>query len=693
MNLLFFLVFLLFSLLILRLGVVQIVSGEDYKREVDRTEDVVVTNSVPRGKIYDRTGRVIVDNVARSAITFTPAQSSKPEEMMKTAQKLAQLIKMDTKAVTDRDKKDYWILLNKDTADAKVTNKEKEEVNSDKDLSDKERNTRIYQLTLDRITEQDLASLADQDIEDLAIYREFSSGYALTPKIVKNANVTEKEFATVNEHLSQLPGVSTTTDWERTYPFESTIRSILGKVSSSREGLPSEMVDYYLSKGYSRNDRVGTSQLELQYEEILSGQKEKVKNITKDGEVIDTIVMKEGKRGKDIVITIDMELQQEVEKIVSEELLKNVHNARSSFLDRAYVVMIDPNTGELLAMVGKKYAKDPETGEYRIIDDALGTYTSFYEVGSAVKGATVLTGYMTGVLSPGQYLVDEPIDIPSTKRKASWFNTNGAENKSMNDRFALEISSNSYMFKVAMKIAGNPNYIPNARINGSEADLINMRNHFYQFGLGVNTGIDLPGEVDGYKGDFSQPGNLLDFAIGQYDTYTPLQLVQYVSTIANGGYRLQPHVLKEVRTPGSKNGTLGQVETKAETTVLNKVSVTPDQLQNVQRGFYQVYHHGRGTARTHFADAPYVAAGKSGTAESYYNDPVTGARYKTYNTTLIGYAPYDQPEIAYSTVVPASHNGSKDPYINKDISRRIMDKYFELKKKRNFKTETEENES
>ncbi|TYR77415.1 penicillin-binding protein 2 [Rossellomorea vietnamensis] len=693
MNLLFFFVFLLFSVLILRLGVVQIVSGEGYKQEVERTEDVVVTNSVPRGKIYDRTEKVIVDNVARNAITYTPPQSSNPEDMMEVAVKLAQLIEMDTSSVRERDQKDYWILTNKKAADKKVTVEEKKEIARNKDLSSKEKNNKIYQMTLERISEQDLASLTEQDIENLAIYRELSTGYALTPKIIKNEGVSQKEFAVVSENLSELPGINTTTDWERVYPFENTIRSILGSVSSSKQGLPSEMVDYYLSKDYSRNDRVGTSQLELQYEHILSGRKEKMKNVTKDGAVLETKVMKEGQRGKDIVITIDMELQQEVEKIVSEELLKNVHQGRSSHLDRAFVVMMDPNSGEVLALVGKRYGKDPSTGEYRVMDYALGTYTSFYEVGSAVKGATVLTGYMAGVITPGQSLVDEPIEIANDK-KTSWFNTNGGSTTPMTDRYALERSSNVYMFKVAMKMAGNPHYIPKAPINGSEKDLVNLRNHFNQFGLGVNTGIDLPGEVDGYKGQYSLPGNLLDFAIGQFDTYTPLQLAQYVSTIANGGYRVQPQILKEVRKPGRDPETLGAMEMKNEPTILNKVNVTSHQLENVQKGFYQVYHGSKGTAVTHFGDAPYVAAGKSGTAESFTpRDPVTGLKYSTYNTTLIGYAPYDQPEIAYSTVVPASHNGKTDPYINKDISRRIMDKYFELKKQRDSGEEKNISES
>ena len=648
MNILFFAVFLLFSLLILRLGIVQIVSGEEYKREVERTEDVLVNNSVPRGKIYDRVGNVIVDNTPMNAITYTRTQSTKTDEIIKVARKLAQLIDMETEAVTERDKKDYWMLINKEEAAEKVSEEEKAKIISDEELSQDAANSKIYKLTLDRITETDLASLSQQDLEDLAIFREMNSGYALSPQMVKNKGVTQEEFARVSEHLSELPGVNTTTDWERTYVFDKTLRSILGNVSSSREGLPSELVDYYLAKDYSRNDRVGKTYLELQYEDVLKGQKEKIKNITKNGSVLESVLMQEGQRGKDVVLTIDMELQQEVEKIVTEELLKNVNNPQSSHLDRAFVVVMDPNNGEILAMVGKRYAKDPNTGEYGIQDYALGTYTSSYEVGSAVKGATVLTGYMTDVLSPGQYLVDEPINIAGTPIKTSWFNKHGKQ--SMNDLFALEKSSNSYMFKIAMKIAGNPVYYPKAPISGSLKDLNNMRNHFNQFGLGVKTGIDLPGEVEGYKGAFTNPGNLLDFAIGQFDTYTPLQLAQYVSTVANDGYRIKPHILKEIRMPSSEKDSMGPIESVSEPNVLNRVNVTQAQLEHVQKGFYRVYHGSEGTAQSHFGNAPYVAAGKSGTAEATYRDPLTKKVYETYNTTLIGYAPYDQPEVAYSTV-------------------------------------------
>ncbi|MGM0842041.1 MAG: peptidoglycan D,D-transpeptidase FtsI family protein [Bacillota bacterium] len=677
MNLLFFAVFLLFSLLVLRLGLVQIVNGESYKKEVERTEDVVVNTGVPRGKMYDRYGNVIVDNVPLNAITYTRANNTKIEEMMEVASKLSEYIEKDTKEVTERDKKDYWLLNNKEQADKKVSEEEIKKLQNNEDFSEDDVNAKVYQMRLDRITKDELASLTEKDLEIIAIYREFSSGYALNPQIVKNEGVTPEEFAVVSEHLSELPGINTTTDWKRSYVFDDTLRTILGNVSSSREGLPKNLVDSYLAKDYNRNDRVGKSYVELEYEDVLQGQKEQIKNVTKGGSVLESVLVQEGQRGKDIVLTIDMELQREVEKIIEEELRKQIVNrGESPNLDRAYVVMMDPNTGEILAMAGKQYVKNTETGKYEMRDAALGTFTSSYEVGSVVKGATVLTGYMTGNLTPGEVLVDEPIKIGNDPQKSSWFNRSGRI--PMSDLFALEKSSNSYMWKIAFRIAGRE-YIPNeTMINNPQAFDV-LRNHYAQFGLGVPTGIDLPGESSGLTGTDTTPGFLLDLAIGQFDTYTTMQLAQYISTIANDGYRVEPHIMKEIREPTNDLESLGPILFEKETNVLNRIGATQAQIEHVQKGFYRVYHYPDGTAYDQFKDAPYNAAGKSGTAETYVDGELN------YNTTLIGYAPFDNPEVAYATMVPASHiqaSGVADPYVNKYISKRVMDKYFELKKKR-----------
>nr|WP_172645541.1 penicillin-binding protein 2 [Domibacillus tundrae] len=677
MNMLFFVVFLLFSALIFRLGIVQIVQGEDYQRKIERTEDVTVNTSVPRGKIYDRDGEIVVDNVPQNAITYTRSSSPDTEEMMQTAEKLAQLIEKETDQVTERDMKDFWIGKNEEKAKAKVTAAEWTAYENDELLEED-----IYDLQLERITEGDLKGLSAAELEVLAIYREFTSGYAQTPQIVKNENVTDVEYAVVSENLSSLPGVNTTTDWERSYSYDNTLKTVLGNISSSKEGLPKEMVDYYLAHDYSRNDRVGKSYLEYQYENVLRGQKTKMKNITdKSGNVLDSEIITEGQRGKDLVLTIDMDLQTALEQIIEEEL-KKAKSGYHPFLDRAFVTMMDPNTGEVLAMAGKKY--EVVDGKAEIFDFALGNMTTSYAMGSAVKGATVLTGYMTGVNEPGEYMVDEPLKFAGTNPKSSWFNRGGAFG--ISDTYALMRSSNVYMFKTAMKIGG-ASYVPNRSLDIDIDAFTTMRNYFSQFGLGVKTGIDLPGEQAGYKGiiDETEPGKLLDFAIGQFDTYTPLQLAQYVSTIANGGYRMQPRLVKEIREPISETNKIGPIAKEIEPTVLNTLDLEPGWIERVQEGFRLVAQASEGTASSYFGNAPYKMAAKTGTAEGVYDGPLKepNKHEMTWNVTLVGYAPYDNPEVAMAVVVPWAYEDSSSSIpINHYIGRRAMDKYFELKEQK-----------
>jgi cell division protein FtsI/penicillin-binding protein 2 len=678
-KILFLTVFFLFSTLIVRLGFVQIANGQSYEKIVEKKESLSVDSPVPRGKIYDRNGKLIVTNEGQRAITYTRTADASQEELLAVSKKLADLIDVETESLTERDKKDFWIIKNPDKADNKVSESEKDEIFNNKDFTQKEADREIYQLKLDRISKDEWSSFTEEELEVLAIYQKISRGYALSPQIVKNKGVTVVEFAQVSAHLDKMPGVNITTDWKRAYPLGDTLRSVLGDVSSTREGIPKDLLQEYLAEGYDRNDRVGTSYLEYQYEDLLKGKDKTIKNILEDGKVVGSEVTEKGQSGKDLVLSIDVELQKEIEKIVQEELSKYIGTEGSPYLDRAFVVMMDPNTGEIEAMVGQKVDEIKPNGEIVFEDYSLGTFTSSYESGSVVKGATLLTGYMTGNLETGEKIVDEPLFIKGTPKKASWFNEWGNNTRPISDLFALEKSSNSYMWKVALRIAGS-RYIPNAPLHLKGNPFQTFREHFAQLGLGVPTGIDLPGESPGFQGKAEHPGLLLDFAIGQYDTYTPMQLVQYVSAIANGGNRVQPHLLNEVREPSNRSPEMGKLIYKKETNVLNKVEATEEQIEHVQKGFYRVFHGEDGTANL-FKDAEYNAAGKSGTAEAFYKGPEMEEAKSTYNTSLIGYAPFENPEIAFSTVVPWSHQ-TIDPYINKTISKRVMDTYFELKKER-----------
>lgn len=480
----------------------------------------------------------------------------------------------------------------------------------------------------------------------------------------------------VSEHLEELPGVSATTDWKRHYVYENTFRSVLGSVTENDEGLPRERLDYFLARDYSRNDRVGKSYLEAQFEGVLHGKKAKIKNVVdKSGNVTSVEQIYSGERGKDLVLTIDIELQQQVEKIIEEEIMATKRKGRSPLLDRAFVVMMDPKTGEVLSLAGKLLTKD-ENGKTRFVDFAIGNLTSAYAMGSAVKGATVLTGFQTGVLHPNTYIHDEPLYIKGTPAKKSW-QTMGT----INELTALQRSSNVYMFKTAIAIGGGV-YRPHQSLRINPEAFTTIRKYFAQFGLGVKTGIDLPNELGGFQGKETGAGKLLDLVIGQYDMYTPLQMAQYVSTIANGGYRMKPQIVKEIRKPTDSANELGPVVQRFEPVVLNRIDMKTEYIQRVQEGFRRVMQMPKGTAYAYFANAPYKPAGKTGTAEAFYDGPIQSRRNDpTYNLTLVGYAPYDNPEVSFAVVVPWATQGESDG-INNRIGRRILDTYFELKAKR-----------
>ncbi|MGO4887176.1 peptidoglycan D,D-transpeptidase FtsI family protein [Anaerobacillus sp. MEB173] len=645
LNVLFFVVFILFSAIILRLGVVQIVQGEEYQREMERTVNVTARIDAPRGIMLDRNGHVVVDNDLVFSITYTQHPGTTQQEKLEIAERLEKLIEVDTSKITERDLKDYWIITREEEALAKVSTAERRQINDP---------MAEYRLTLDRITEEELSEITEEELRVLAIKREFDRGYALSPQRVK-VGVTYEEASRVIEHLAELPGIDILRDSQRKHPFGDTFKSFFGNTGQ----IPRDSIDYYLTRGYDRSDIVGTSFLEFQYEDVLRGQKAEVVNITDSrGRIMDAPVETKGQRGKDLVLTIDIELQQRIEQIIKEE----VEKSRGAFLgdQTAYVVLMDPNTGEVLSLAG--------------YNDHLGTVLKSFEMGSTVKGATVLTGFQTGVIAPNSYIRDQPITIAGLTKKSHTTMGN------INDLTALEWSSNVYMFEIAMRI-GNYSYSQKRGFANPEEAFSTMRYYFNQFGLGVRTGIDLPSEATGYNGGVARLGNLMDLGIGQFDTYTPLQLTQYISTIANGGYRIQPKLVREIREPSTIEGELGRVIHQSTPTVLNRIDMSDEHIARVQEGFRRVMHGSRGTARSYFANRPYRAAGKTGTAQVYVNG-------KRGNNQILGaYAPYDKPEVAMSVIVPGVR--IERGGIANTIGQRVMDEYFKLKESRNGPNEAE----
>ncbi|MFC7060642.1 peptidoglycan D,D-transpeptidase FtsI family protein [Halobacillus seohaensis] len=673
LNIIFFVVFLLFAGLILQLGVVQILTGESAQEKIDRTENTTTNIPVPRGEMYDRYGRVMVNNEPLYSITYTPPKGVQPEDRLQVARAMAEYMEMDFEdKLTERDLKEYYFLKNEQEIAERL---------SEKDLEGLD-NGEVYQHQLDSITDDEIKGFDNHTKEIIAIKKELDKAYTLAPHVVKNKNISQAEYSTVAEHLSVLPGVNVTSDWEREYPYEATFRSYMGNISSSEQGIPRDAEEYYMSLDYSRNDRVGTSGLEEQYEDVLRGTKEKVQYTTnKNNTVIDTEVVREGSRGKDLMLSLDIELQQKVDKIVEEELVKAIEQepTANQHMENAVVVMSDPNNGEILAISGKQYNRDREPGDDKVSDASHQALYNSYMPGSTVKGATVLTGLEEEAITPSTVVHDRTLKFPSSADKSSYRPGIG----NVNYHQALQVSSNVYMYFIAMWMGGYE-YVENQSLGLQSDTLQRFFYHFNQFGLGVETGIDFPFESSGYGDlDFTDQGNILDYAIGQYSSYTAMQMNQYISTIANGGNRVRPKLVKEIHNPNQKEEGLGSIYKKYDTEVMNRLTMDQADIDRVQAALRAVTQPG-GTASSYFSGVDYQPAAKTGTAQEYkWIEKENGERerYLTLNLTMVGYAPYDNPEVAFSVMVPYTGVNSNTS-INGDISRRIMDAYFGLKEER-----------
>lgn len=672
LNLLFFIIFLLFVALILRTGFLQIIKGEEFQAEVGRTESTIITGNVPRGGIVDANHQLIVGNEAKKTIMYTRGTSNtKVENIAETAHKLAELIDIphtspfeeDDSDLTMRDLKDYFYATNKELMEERINT-----YVSENDIS----LTKFsYNDSLELINEAELMNFSEIDLKAAAIFTKMNSAYTLSTVNIKNQDVTEDEVARVSEYSSMLPGISTGHDWDRIYPRGDVLRSVLGGVSSEEQGLPASDVNSYRAKGYSRNDRVGTSYIEAVYEEVLRGSKSKAKTETNNnGDIVNSEKIYDGNSGNNLVLTIDMDFQEDVDEIVLDVLGK-----RRGLNESVYAVAMNPKNGDILAMSGKRVN---EKGE--VVDDALGVISSGFSMGSSIKPATILAGYMDGVITvDNNTIIDTPLNIPGTPLITSLFNPSGS--RPMNDITALEYSSNIYMSILAMRMGGFYNFQQRQPVGiDPEATANKMRQYYRQFGLGTQTGIIL-NESIGQLGTNPDPGLVMFLSFGQFDTYTPLQLAQFSATMANGGTRFAPRLVSEIRGTDPESGEVGELIHEIPPKIMNYIDVTDEQMERVQYGMRRVINGNHGYGPVAFEGAPYAAAGKTGTAEAfYYSNEENKKQFNgtpVTNMTFVGYAPYEDPEIAIAGTIPYLPNSNNDHML---MSREIMDAYFKVGK-------------
>ncbi|MFV0382180.1 MAG: peptidoglycan D,D-transpeptidase FtsI family protein [Breznakia sp.] len=673
MKIFFICTSILFVALTLRLAQLQLLNQEVYHEKLVAYTAEIQSFQPPRGSIIDSDGVVLAQSVRSLSISYFIPKSinSKSKEEWELAKKFRDKIGVNAYTITDRQIADmhyaYESVFHKNTFNELVNQSEIDDLYKAYATSQTQREdvqNAIYELKIERMKIGDIR----EDQKEL---------YYLMMRMTKNPinqyktvidDATSEQISHLSENMDEFPGFKPiSNDWNREYLNNETIRSLIGNTSTSNQGLPAEMSDYYVSLDYALNDRVGISGLEKYYEKYLKGSKTTAKISYDDQGVALLNEVNPGKNGYDLQLTLNLDYQKKVDAYAREVLQTSINDSVRQDLENVYIVVMNPTTGAILANVG--VSLDRSNGN-KITSIPTATYLNANRIGSAVKVATLYMGLSEKVVSPGTVIDDTPILIQGSEAFSS-----SQYNGKINDIQAIAKSSNIYMGHIAMGM-GDATYTPSKPLLINNEDVFDdMRVYYNMFGLGVKTGIDVPNEEIGNIGATNEYGKILDFAIGQYDTYTTMQLAQYVATIANGGKRIKPHFLDKISEVNSKSTIL---YTEKNTILSTLYGNHIDYLNRAKTGMRECITSG--FCGLNDANAGASIAAKTGTAEDeIYENGI--AKRETVNSTMVAYAPYDNPEISIACVIPKSRNAET---YQKNLCAELVEKtskyYFDVVK-------------
>ena len=627
-----------------RLYYLMFIKYDYYKNILDKKNNqIIYGTTAPRGRIIDVNGNIIVDNIGIKTIVYSKLNGVSIKDEINTAYELADILDIDIG--TDYEIKYFYYINNKkkvyDLLDDKIKEKYRHRKINDTELIKEE---------LKIIDEDMLNEYTLKDKKASKIYALMNNGYSYEDKIIKKG-CSDDEYSIVIE--KKLIGIRGELTFERINNYNNILSNVIGSVGLIHK----EDWEYYKKLGYSSNDIVGISYLEKYYEEYLKGKKAKYK-INNDNTIS---LVSEEEKGNDLVLNIDINLQEKIQNFLESEILKAKEYKSSKFYNGSYIIVSDIKTGGIISIVGKSY----NNGIF--YDNEIGNINKSYTVGSVVKGATMSIGYKYNIIDIGSTVYDSCVKLKNKTSKCSW--------KSLgyvNDLTALEYSSNYYQFLIAIGLTGKK-YTYNMSLDNIDYAFKIYRETLASYGLGSLTGIDLDNEHIGIIGSTISDDLLLNLSIGQYDTYTPIELSQYINTIANNGKRIKPSLMKEIINSN------GEVVLKNGSTVLNEIELEDKYKERIRAGLRGVATTGTGSS---YIEQKYNASSKTGTSESILDSDGDGIS-DTFATTrtFVSYMPSDDP--TYSIIIVSPNIDYKENentitypiniYLAREISKILFD--------------------
>ncbi|MBY0086299.1 penicillin-binding protein 2 [Brevibacillus brevis] len=658
LQIVYIVVFLMFVVIILRLAQIQIQQGSSYANELaDRSykKDYI---PAMRGNIYDRNGYVIAESRPSHLAVFREQEIMEQKVYVDLVEKLEKILSLDKATLLKKMDVGYAYEKGKYVEAARQ---------------------------LPRYLEKEL-----------------------------KVDLTNKEIAVLGEHRGDLPGIEVVTKPIRKYDPKQIAVQAVGYVRPFHIAENVKLASYKdESTQYLPNQLVGLDGIELSYEKELRGSNGyRMYEVAADQTVVKQVEEVPSIPGNHVYLTIDQRVQLGIRDSIREFLPKmraTIPEARGA--KGAYVVAVEVKTGKVVAMVSypeydpNVWIEGPDQKMYDQIKLAVTNGTireapydtrplngesaiqegykhpgSIVPSGSVLKPITVLLGLQEGIITPydrwndgGVYHYGRGTDrIKNDNSKAHGIIT---------PPISLQKSSNTYMARIGEELS---------RRKGKESASV-LQSYYHAFGLGVQTGVDLPNENKGKEDYLVMDENygplaaMVQASFGQQVRATTMQLAQYAATLANKGVRLQPQMVDKITDAKGKL-------VKTHTPKTMSTFPHPDKYWDIlEQGMVMVAKPG-GTAVRAYAGMPFQVAAKTGTSEQDIYVPVTVTDEKTgqkktkwkmhariTNGVSISYAPVDNPVLAVAVIVPEGGYGGRSAAIISRSVYDVYDKYIGLK--------------
>jgi len=667
-NILTVLIYIIGIILIARLFNLQIVHGAEYREQSNTRLTRETTLEAARGDILDKTGNPLVTSKTQFSLEL---YKSKVDTQTLNNSILNIIEVLEKHQISYKDEfpikiEPYEYTISDDElASWKKNNKLDENISAEQAFYEFKEKYKIQNTNIQEIRK--IISIR---------YLITQKGYSSTRALTIANNISREAIAEFSESSEKFAGINIVVTPVRQYTSGSLASHILGytgKISSE---------EYEKRKNtYSSNDIIGKTGIEYVFEEYLKG-----KNGTKqidmavDGTTTAEYISEEAIAGSDIVLTIDANLQRIAENALKSNIQKiagggfgKVYNAKAG----ACVVM-NVNSGEVLAMASYP-DYNPEDFVGGISTAAWNSYTNneskplvnkavqnSYSPGSTFKMITAIAGLESGVINLNTRINDTGVYKKYGISMNCWYYTDYHKGHGLvNVSEAIEKSCNYFFYETSDRM-GIDKLAEVARY----------------FGLGGKTGIELQGETAGVLASRESksklhpddpnwnPGNTLNASIGQGDNeFSPLQMARYISMLANGGHKVDATIVKTIRNADGSEVSREEInrfvnqKLGIEEDATGDMQINADYLNGILQGMKSVTSDTGGTAYSRFKDFNISVGGKTGSAEAPGN---------LVHAWFVGFAPFENPEIAIVVIV---ENGGHGNY-TAEVVTDIMGEYF-----------------